>query len=136
MSVLPVRVYGVGLEPNHLFADPVAQFPTSVLQRLQLVLDEHFSCRLDRAARMSSRVASLIPRNSSFATTSLIGITCTPSFFPLGLYRNRLRKLPRPFESRTTFRMASMPSSLRDVQTQPPAADAVGALEAAVSGMK
>lgn len=44
-------------------------------------------------------------RDSSFAATSLMGMTCTPSFLPLCEYENRLRKVPSPFASRSTHRI-------------------------------
>ncbi|MOA42695.1 hypothetical protein D3C78_1647670 [compost metagenome] len=50
----------------------------------------------------------LIPANSSLAATSLTGMIWTPSFLPFGLYRNRLRKLPTPFDSFSALRMLSM----------------------------
>ncbi|MNR26062.1 hypothetical protein D3C85_1432500 [compost metagenome] len=60
-----------------------------------------------KAASMSSRLMFLIEPNSSFAATSLTGISWMPSFFPPGAYMNRLRKLPGPFADLSAERNAA-----------------------------
>lgn len=57
------------------------------------------------AAIMSSRLTFLMFRNSSFAATSDSGMIWMPSFFPLGEYINRLRKLPGPLALFIAWRM-------------------------------
>lgn len=52
-------------------------------------------------ASISSPVTLLMPVNSSFAATSLTGISFRPSLLPPGECRNRLRKLPGPRDSRS-----------------------------------
>ena len=106
---------------------PVVHLEHARLERLDLVEEKHVCSLADVAesaelvgttpsswggtrcaASMSSRLVFFIGMNSSFAATSAIGMTFTPSCLPPGTCRNMFLKLPGPFESFIAWRIASV----------------------------